>query len=147
MGAAAVLIAGMIAYALEHPRTAVAPAVQVVGTTTPTVPGAPADTESTGTFTLALNETGESHGWSVTPTEVIEDSRCPSDVQCIQAGTVRVRLTIGGDPKEEYELTLIEPLVIDGVRRITLLKVDPAPVSKVETKKSDYRFTFLVENL
>ncbi len=44
VGALAVLFAGMIGYSLQHPRTVLAPAVETVGTTTPSVPTVPADT-------------------------------------------------------------------------------------------------------
>ena len=37
-------------------------------------------------------------GWTVTPLRVLEDSRCPGDVMCVQAGTARllVRVQRGG---------------------------------------------------
>jgi hypothetical protein len=145
LGALAVLITGMAAYALEHPRTASAPVIIEVATTTPSET-TPIDTETTGTFVLRLNETGESHGWTVTPTALVEDSRCPADVQCIQAGTVRVSVRIGDATAKEQTLTVLEPALIEG-GRITLLTVDPAPISTKPIEKTEYRFTFLVEKL
>lgn len=140
------LITGMIGYALQHPRAAVAPIIETVGTTTPSEPGSPTDTETTGVFTLRLNETGESHGWSVTPVELLEDSRCPADVECIRAGTVRVSVRVGVVGTPAQSLTFLEPVLIEG-GRITLLKVDPTVMYGVPKQKSDYRFTFLVEEL
>lgn len=144
-GAVAVLITGMIAYALEHPRTAIAPTVVEVASTTSSNM-VPIDTETTGTFVLRINETGESHGWSVTPVALAEDSRCPADVQCIQAGTVRVSVRIGDATAKEQTLTLLEPVLIEG-GRITLLKVDPTPLPTTLIEKSAYHFTFLIEKL
>ncbi len=145
IGAIAVLVTGMIAYVLEHPRTNAIPFVEEVATTTPVVT-TPVDTETSGTFTLRLSETGESHGWSVTPVALVEDSRCPTDVQCIQAGTVRVSVRVGGTNAKEQTLTLLEPALIEG-GRVTLLKVDPAPVSTSPIEKGTYHFTFLVEKI
>ena len=41
-----------------------------------------------------LNESAGGLGIRVTPLEILEDSRCASDVVCIQAGTVRLRASV-----------------------------------------------------
>lgn len=147
IGGFAVLISGMVGYMLQHPRTVQAPVVEQIATTTPlTATSTPVTTDTTGVFTLALGETGESHGWKLTPMTLVEDSRCPTDVQCIQAGTVRVSVRVQGAITSDHTLTLIDPERVDG-GRVTLLKVEPTPSTKNPLKKSDYRFTFLVENL
>lgn len=85
-----------------------------------------------------LNETITVSGIEITPLEVLEDSRCPTDVQCIQAGTVRVSVRIVPDT---IAFTLGQPQTIDGVS-IALTRVSPDPVSTREIADEDYRFAF-----
>jgi hypothetical protein len=143
VGAVLVLVTGMAGYALQHPRTALAPVVETPGLVATTTP---VSTDTTGTFTLALAEKGESHGWAVTPLTVIEDSRCPIDVQCIQAGTVQVKTRIATSAESEVVLTLLTPVIV-GTSKVTLLNVTPKKSSTEKVVQKDYRFTFLVEQL
>ena len=79
----------------------------------------------------------------VTPLELLEDSRCPLDVQCIQAGTVRILVAVGASPLTQT-LVLGKPLTVsDAV--VTLTDVSPAPYARVAISLADYRFTFSVE--
>ena len=73
---------------------------------------------------------------------VIEDSRCPIEVQCVRAGDVRIGATvIHGDRSTPVELTLGKPLqVADG--RLTLLSVTPRPHRDQSIAPDNYRFTF-----
>lgn len=140
-GAAVVLIVSMASYVMQHPRTALAPVVIETATTTVPTPNE-LTTDTTGVFTLALGETGTSHGWTITPTALVEDSRCPVDVQCIQAGTVRVNVRVGSSTSESI-VGLTTPVTIEG-GQITLVKVTPDKNSKNPTKPAEYRFSFLV---
>ena len=89
-----------------------------------------------------LGETAYVNGPSVRPDRVIEDSRCPIDVQCVQAGRVRIAATIiGADRKDQVELTLGKPLpVADGM--LTLLSAAPQQRSGQQIAPGTYRFTF-----
>lgn len=80
----------------------------------------------------------------ITPLEILEDSRCPTDVNCIQAGTVKIRaqLEYGGVAHIE-DLTPLTKVPI-AKRFVILTKVTPAPTSKVKISPSDYRFEFTV---
>ncbi len=74
--------------------------------------------------------------------EVIEDSRCPSDVSCIQAGTVRVRgRVVSGGQTIARTFVLNEPIVTLG-KTIELVSVTPATNTKINLKEEDYRFLF-----
>src|SRR5436853_3142264 len=55
-----------------------------------------ATTTQSGTVTLqaAIAQTVSGNGVSIVPLQVLEDSRCPTDVQCIQAGAVRLKAQI-----------------------------------------------------
>jgi len=148
-GALIVLIVGMISYTLGHPRTAQAPSpVQVTNETVPS--GAhPRTIEGVSTFELSQYETGDADGWSITPMDIVEDSRCPSDVQCIQAGTVRLLVALGGDSSDEVTLTLGQRTSLEEIGVLghaTLVAVTPSPVSTKKILNSDYRFTLVFEN-
>ncbi len=82
---------------------------------------------------------------TISPKEVISDSRCPTDVQCIWAGTVEVR-TILTTPVSHGELVLIlGEAQIFGDYMVTLIEVTPVKAKEVVTN-SAYRFTFKIEN-
>lgn len=60
-----------------------------------------------GVVAAGLNETADlGDGVTVRPLAIIEDSRCPADVECIWAGRLRLRANISG---QEVEMTLGEP--------------------------------------
>ncbi|MFW9458082.1 MULTISPECIES: hypothetical protein [Xanthomonas] len=90
---------------------------------------------------VRLGEIAAVDGPRVRADRVIEDSRCPADVQCIQAGRLVVRATVlGGGWSKEMDLTLGTPvLVADGM--LTLTDATPAPISG-ENVASAARFTF-----
>jgi hypothetical protein len=81
-------------------------------------------------------------GPSIRPDEVLEDSRCPVDVTCVRAGTVRIRvLVIASGGTHPVELTLGQPVESDG-GRLTLLTVQPQQRTTRTLAAEDYRFTF-----
>lgn len=107
---------------------------------------APPPAEATeGLAVLALEQRGEIGGIAVTPLRIEEDSRCPTGVQCIQAGTVRaaVRVEEGGSARD-IVLTLDEPLGLGRGRQLILGVVCPYPRHPGTIAPSAYRFTFLV---
>jgi len=101
-----------------------------------------ATTTTSNTVQAYLNKPSNVGNIIITPVEVIEDSRCPIDAVCIQAGTVRLRARIvnTGNPSEQI-FTLGRELHI-GIQTITLLDVKPAPKSTDPIKPADYVFTF-----
>lgn len=90
-----------------------------------------------------IGETVYVDGPKVTPRRVLEDSRCPRDVQCAWAGRVRLLVTVHlGSRDEERELVLNVPAqVADGA--LTLVEVEP--VKRLEQPVAQtlgYRFGF-----
>jgi membrane-bound inhibitor of C-type lysozyme len=79
---------------------------------------------------------------SVTPLEIIEDSRCPQGVQCVWAGTVKLKVNVTNKSgvSTQDTLTLGEPKTIAGVV-VTLTSVMPTKTTKT-LKLSDYTFKF-----
>jgi hypothetical protein len=73
--------------------------------------------------------------------EMIEDSRCPRDVQCIQAGNARVRVRVSRNGRAE---TLVlntsmrsEPAVFAGYR-FELTALTPEPGSNIRINRNGY---------
>lgn len=91
-----------------------------------------------------LNQEVAVLGIRLTPLEVLEDSRCPQDVQCIQAGTVRLRVRIqSGLGTATQELRLDQPVTTEA-ERITLKAVLPLTKAGTPIARGDYIFTFEV---
>ncbi len=95
-----------------------------------------------GTVKVTLGEVYTAQGASAVVTEVVEDSRCPTGVQCIQAGTVRVRVkgTYGAFSQSTI-MTLGKPLQFKGYSA-TLVDVTPKPTSSVASDSSEWAFYF-----
>lgn len=92
---------------------------------------------------VRLGEIAFVNGPKVRPDAVIEDSRCPIDVQCVQAGRVTVRVTvIGGGWSRQLDLTSgISVPVADGSLTLVAVTPQPRPAHRHD-KPLPYRFTF-----
>ena len=101
-------------------------------------------------FELAINQTGrvQSEGLEVTFWNVSEDSRCPIDVTCIQAGRagITVRVSENGQSQGEFALSTSqeENAITVGQYSIRLVRVRPAPVSTQTINISSYRATLVI---
>lgn len=112
-----------------------------VSTTTPLTPGT--SSGSPIRIEARLNTPSTAGTITFTPTAVIEDSRCPINVQCIQAGTVRVQAsTIGSTGLNNIIFTLNgTPTIIDNMS-IWLVEVTPTKSAGTTVNPADYRFIF-----
>lgn len=77
---------------------------------------------------------------------LLEDSRCPTDAQCIQAGTARIKVEIkkaGGKP-QIFELnTSVNPQPVSFAGyRISLIDVNPKPATNIRIDRNGYAATF-----
>ncbi len=109
--------------------------------------GTQAPSHDAGRVEVGLGESATALGVTLTPREVREDSRCPSDVQCIQAGRVLLRVSLmQGNETSDHDFLVGEPFHL-GTELITLLEVQPAKVAAVTIPNEDYRFIFKVEKL
>lgn len=92
-----------------------------------------------------IDEGGSALGVRVIPHEVLEDSRCPIDVNCIQEGTVRVRATLeSGLGTANQVFTLNEPITTEA-ETVTLVQVSPFPESGSGIEDVAYVFMFEVQ--
>ena len=99
-------------------------------------------TSSDGIARARLGETVAVDGPRVTPLKVLEDSRCPANVQCVWAGQVRLSIRIDlGSGSETREIVSNKPLpVADGT--LTLVEVMPAKKADQPLYPEEYRFGF-----
>lgn len=96
-----------------------------------------------GKLSLAVGESKTVGDTTVGVLELLEDSRCPIDVQCIQAGTVRVRSAVNALSRD-FVFTLNEPQEVEG-KVVTLIDVQPrAKYSNKPVSTEEYHFTFSV---
>lgn len=108
--------------------------------------GSSVQTGTPVTVEAKLNDIASAAGVQITPLEVVEDSRCPEGVQCIQAGTVRVRASViprDGTIAEDVIFALGVPMTV-GTDQVTLMAVAPAKKEGAEIASGDYVFTFTV---
>lgn len=97
--------------------------------------------ERTGS-NVHLGETVMVNGQRIKPINLLEDSRCPANVQCIWAGRVRLKmLWVKASGNQEFELISGEPRPLtDGT--ITLTSIRPNKASDQPIQPEDYRFSF-----
>ena len=90
---------------------------------------------------VGLGQLAAVDGLQVRPDRIIEDSRCPADVQCVHAGRLIIRATaLGGGWSREMDLTLGTPVpVADGM--LTLVEATPAHIDGSDAT-SQARFSF-----
>jgi hypothetical protein len=96
------------------------------------------DLHTQGVVVAVIGETADlGSGLTVRPIAVVEDSRCPNNVQCIWAGRLRLLADVSG---REVELTLGE------AGPVMLAVVSPGPWAEWPTaelgEKPAYRFGF-----
>lgn len=94
---------------------------------------------------LAYTRIGEAvfvDGPRVTPLSLIEDSRCPQDVQCVSAGRLKLRVRVDlGSGSQKIDMTLGQPVqVADGT--LTLLDALPTPLAGRKPAPFAYQFGF-----
>lgn len=92
------------------------------------------------TLNTKINQKVIINGLTIIPLKVTEDSRCPADVRCVWAGTVRLDTQIDNTTtslKLDVSSTILD-------KEITLTKVSPAKTTEV-IAQSDYSFEFSVK--
>lgn len=96
------------------------------------------------TVTARIEQSAQALGITIIPRQVLEDSRCPADVQCVWAGTVKVKTSVTGS-RGTATLTLeLGKGISTESGTITLTAVSPEKQSQSEIASRDYVFTFSV---
>lgn len=94
--------------------------------------------------TAGLNQVATVDGLRIRPIEVVEDSRCPAQVQCVWAGRLIVRARMNGDgwtQVRDFELGAFQ--AVDRYR-VTLISAEPPKATPAPIDPNAYRFTFAV---
>jgi hypothetical protein len=95
---------------------------------------------------MGLGGSFSTGGSTVTALSLLEESRCPADVQCIQAGTVRLLARVSNRGQvATIPVGLRSPADIGG-RWLHLVGACPYPSLSSPITRSAYRFTFLVDD-
>ena len=87
-----------------------------------------------------IGQTVSRNGIPVMPLGIVEDSRCPARVTCIQAGTVRIGAEVAGS---RTELKLDQPVAVPG-GSVTLGEVYPVRRADTTYYPDEYRFGFRI---
>ena len=99
---------------------------------------------ATGSPTAGFNQVAVVEHLRVTPRQLLEDSRCPADVQCVWAGTVRLRVEVAGRSGARMaDLALGTPATVDGAL-LALASVAPEKRAADPVVPAAYRFTFAI---
>jgi len=107
-------------------------------------------------FTISINQPAQlsEKGLSLTFQEVLEDSRCPSNVQCAWSGQARISISVSqtGQAPAALEMNTNPPLKQDVVTygdfQIQLLALDPYPEDRGQyIPAKAYKATFVMTEL
>ena len=92
--------------------------------------------------TAGIGQVAYSNGVHFQPIRVIEDSRCPANVQCVWAGRLTVRTDISSAGwKQTRDLQLGMPQTV-GQYHVVLTSAVPQKQAGAEIDSRAYRFTF-----
>jgi hypothetical protein len=109
----------------------------------PTSPTASGDTR----VTLAQGQSARAAGLDVRFVEVLQDSRCPTDVQCVWEGIAELEVIVssGGRSTPHHLFVNQEPrsIVHEGVT-LELVRLTPSPHSERPVQPHEYRATFAI---
>jgi len=84
-------------------------------------------------------------GVKIVPTALLEDSRCPLNVTCIWAGTVKVQTVLTSALGDSNTVFTLNTAVTTEAEVITLKYVLPEKYADREIKSADYFFIFEVK--
>lgn len=97
--------------------------------------------------TAGLGQQAEVGGVRIRPIAIVEDSRCPVNVQCVWAGRLVILAEVefkGGSEEFRGNLTLGQPLSW-GAETLTLVAAAPPKLAGTTVRPAAYRFTFAVQ--
>lgn len=104
------------------------------------------------TIILGLNDTyfDVAEGYQLRVDSVLNDSRCPTGVECVWQGAVTVRITVISNGNEHHTVDLstyptqASSAVINGIT-FTLVNVTPYPKYNTPVDPSQYRITLTAQ--
>jgi hypothetical protein len=97
--------------------------------------------------TAGIGQSVMINGLKIRPLRIVEDSRCPANVQCVWAGRLIVDTEISGAASyQRHNLELGKPSRLATVpMMITLVAAEPGKVAASEIPPGAYRLTYSVD--
>ena len=102
--------------------------------------------EDANTDTVSVGETVMVNGLSLTLEEIVQESRCPADAECIEAGAITVRVTLENGEAEMVNIASDDVPYEFGEYRVSITDIQPPLMSGETIAQSDYNITFRVTN-
>ena len=103
----------------------------------------PSPSVYSGEASGGLGETIRIGDVRIRPIEVVEDSRCPEEVDCVHAGFFRVRVDIRTDGEHRIEvMDLRQGIGLEDARRLALDRVTPGRSNQGPRDPRPYYLTF-----
>lgn len=100
-----------------------------------------------GPVTVSVQESTQFSDFNFRVFSIEEENRCPSDVTCIQAGTVGVKVEVVSKLGTSTGIVKLGQTVsVDGAR-ITFVSATPYPKSTAKITTADYKLTFTIEKV
>lgn len=94
---------------------------------------------------VKMGETVSLFDVKVNPTELIEDSRCPANANCVWAGTVKVRATLESGLGTANQIFELNQTITTEAEEVTLVNVEPVAQSDIDIEDSEYIFYFEIK--
>ncbi len=103
--------------------------------------------EAVTTGSIAVGESKTINGVRITVNNIVEDSRCPADATCIQAGKLVANVTLGSNTdKETLNMSDADAPKAFDVYKVSLISSAPYfPLASQPLPFNQYRLTFKVE--
>jgi hypothetical protein len=109
-------------------------------------PALTAPASAAAAFTARLGETANLGGRTITALSVLEDSRCPADVMCIQAGTAKILVRVQRGRKATNTVVGLDRPADVGGAWLHLGTVCPYPLASRPVSPADYRMVFVLSD-
>jgi hypothetical protein len=96
--------------------------------------------KSGSTFEMKPQQTAKfpAENLTITFLDILEDSRCPSDVTCIWAGQTRLSFALSNDKKTEIVMGSNDSEYVFGEYKIQMVEVRPYPKTTMKINHDDY---------
>ena len=95
---------------------------------------------------VALGETVDFGSTSITPQRIVEDSRCPQEVECVWEGTILVEVAIESAERRETRQLSVGDRISTGLGLVVLENVTPRPTEDASTPAKEYRLVFVEDH-
>lgn|GEM_PF-2009758 len=104
----------------------------------------PPQTTDAELLEVRIGESASALGVTLTPLDMLEDSRCPPNANCVTAGTVRLRATLESGLGTADQVFELDTPIATEAEEVTLVRVEPPLLKGSTIEASEYVFYFEV---